>query len=180
MTNEEAIRLRILNDRYYSATSTPEEEAERLRLLDDRLLPGEVKPDREMMRILDSITIPKGLEERISAKIDSLAKAEHLGEAAKKNTHRRKLRIIWSAAASTAVAVALGFTFLFTGQDNDHPGSDLTPEETYAQVDKALTLFANALDRGYREAYKAEMTAGTATSKALEALSKITNDTNNK
>lgn len=57
MTNEEAIRLRILNDRYYSATSTPEEEAERLRLLDDRLLPDEFKPDREMMRILDSIIL---------------------------------------------------------------------------------------------------------------------------
>ena len=80
MTNEEIIRLRILNELYYSASATHEEEAERRLLLKNSSLPEEFAADREMIEHIGSAAIPDGFEMRLAAKIDTIAGAEHLDD----------------------------------------------------------------------------------------------------
>lgn len=179
MTNEEIIRLRILNELYYSASATHEEEAERRLLLKNSSLPEEFAADREMIEHIGSAAIPDGFEMRLAAKIDTIAEAEHLDDSPAGNIRHRKFMSIWSMAASIAVAIAMVCTFFLTDRSSWENSSELSPEETYAQVDNALTLFANALDRGYKEAYEAETTAGNAATKALESLSRLSTPKNN-
>ncbi|MCM1355509.1 MAG: hypothetical protein NC212_03780 [Staphylococcus sp.] len=148
MTNEDITRLRILIDRYYEAVSTPEEEAEMRGLLSDPTLPAEFAPELETVRHLDSLLPPEDFEKRIEAQIDSLAS-------------RRKHRLVrfrgWSVAASVVAVAAVGWSII-NGEPVGHPGSDMTPDEIYAQTEEAFTIINDAFLRGYDEMERAEKT----------------------
>lgn len=179
MTNKEIIRLRTYLSRYSQAFTTPVEEREMRRLLLDPTLPEEFAADREMLLHLDALCPPEGFEERLAAKIDLLAAGSAgAGESRRADNGRKRRRILsrWSVAASVAVLLSLGLAF---GRSHrEAPGSDLTPEETYAEVHKALSLFATTVDLGCSEAYKAEQTVESVTANALASLSGISSVSN--
>lgn len=114
----------------------------------------------------------------MAARIDSLARAERMAEAEARARRRRTRLLRWSAAASVAVVVSLGIGFAF-GRTQKPAGSDLTPEQTYAEVSKVLSLMAGTIDKGYEEAYKAETVTENATAQALAALSILSTDETN-
>lgn len=176
MTNKEIIRLRTYLSRYSQALTTPAEEREMRRLLLDPTLPEEFAADREMLLHLDALCPPEGFEERLAAKIDLLA----AGESRRADNGRKRRRILsrWSVAASVAVLLSLGIAFGVGRSHREASGSDLTPEETYAEVHKALSLFATTVDLGCSEAYKAEQTVESVTAKALASLSGISSVSN--
>lgn len=167
MTYEETHRLNTLIEKYLSAQTSSAEEAEMRRLLSSSGLLPEHENFRSMLMGIDSLRAPEGLEERIAAGIDRLAALE--------NTHTVKVRRTarwWGVAASVALLIGIGTAFLGR-TTREHPGSDLTPEETYAQMEDALTLLATSMDRGYREAAQAEETTAMATATALRALASL-------
>lgn len=180
MTNKEIIRLRTYLSRYSQAFTTPAEEREMRRLLLDPTLPEEFAADREMLLHLDALCPPEGFEERLAAKIDLLAAGSAgAGESRRAdNGRRRRILSRWSVAASVAVLLSLGIAFGVGRSHREAPGSDLTPEETYAEVHKALSLFATTVDLGCAEAYKAEQTVESVTANALASLSGISSVSN--
>lgn len=180
MTNKEIIRLRTYLSRYSQALTTPAEEREMRRLLLDPTLPEEFAADREMQLHLDALCPPEGFEERLAAKIDLLtAGSAGAGESRRAdNGRRRRILSRWSVAASVAVLLSLGIAFGVGRSHREAPGSDLTPEQTYAEVHKALSLFATTVDLGCSEAYKAEQTVESVTAKALASLSGISSVSN--
>lgn len=166
-------RLRSLLDRYYAAETSPAEESELRNLLAAPDLPDEFREDREMMAHLTSVLTPDGFEERLSAKIDSLAAAE------KATTGRRprfSRPLLWGAAASLLVGLGFGLSSLL--RPHSIHGTDLTPEETYAQTQMALLTFSKALNRGYEGLVQAEITTESATQKAMGMLSLLAADGN--
>ena len=165
-------RLRTLLDRYYAAATSPAEENELRSLLASPDLPEEFREDREMMAHLTSVLPPDGFEERLAAGIDSLAASE--GDTAGKRL-RFSRPMLWGAAASLLIGLGFGLSAIL----RPHPlqGSDLTPEETYAQTRMALLTFSEALNLGYDGLEQAEITTENATQKAMEMLTLIASDT---
>lgn len=181
MKNKEIIRLRTSLSRYSQALTTPAEERGMRRLLLDPALPEEFAADREMLLHLDALCPPEGFEVRLAAKIDLLAAGSAGAAESRRADNGRKRGWIlsrWSVAASVAVLLSLGIAFGVGRSHTETPGSDLTPEETYAEVHKALSLFATTVDLGCSEAYKAEQTVESVTAKALASLSGISSVSN--
>lgn len=176
MNNKDIDTLRTLVGRYYEASLSSDEERKLRSLLDDPSLPAEFHADSDMIRHLDLMLPPEGFEQRLEAKIDSLAAAEEKHSSAAPGRSRRTLW--WSAAATVAILVAVGASFILPSRQQPE---EMTPEEAYAQVDKALTIFATALNKGYDSIEKAEAKTGKATEKAFNALSLLsTNNDNHK
>lgn len=182
MNKEDIIKLSTYLRRYYDADTSPDEERELRRLLSDPSLPEEFAADREMLRHIDVLCPPEGFSERLAAKVDEITQDSRSEQSASGNrgrTRRRSQRLRYSAAASVVLVACVGLTLILS-DGGRQPQASLTPEETYAQVDKALTIFANSLNKGYAEVYKAEKITGSATAKALEALTTISKDNNSK
>lgn len=144
---------RLLDKYYRGETSESEENLLRHYFANEDIDP-QLKADGEMFRQFSSVAsdlpIPEGLESRLSTAIDTLAASEKQATANRKKIRPLSWRTIASIAASLAVILSLGFYF-----DNNntasHPAlteSDLTPQETYAQTEKALMIFAEALNKG--------------------------------
>ncbi len=175
MNTNDINRLRVLLEGYYAATLSDGERAELRRLLDEPEQPAGFAPDREAVRSLDSFIPPEGFDERLEAHIESLAASG----SAKGRMRPLSLRWqFWGAAAAVAVLLGVGLTL---NRPHKHPSREMTPEEAYAHVDKALTIFADALNKGYESIEKAEDTTGKATAKAFAALSRLSenSETNN-
>lgn len=174
MTADNIQRLRTLIDRYYSALTTPAEEREMRDLLNDPSLPAEYQPVRNMMAHLDAVAVPDGFESRMASLIDRLD-AQEQDEAIGRSARRARPVTfrVWGIAASVAVLICLGVGFML-GRNHEHAGSDLTPEQTYAEVNKALGLFASTFDRGYEKMERTGIPADAATEKAWSVLARLT------
>lgn len=176
MTAENIQRLRTLIDRYYSALTTPAEEREMCDLLDDPSLPAEYLPVREMMAHMDAVAVPDGFESRMESLIDRLEAEESEHEAEENRPVRRSRPVpfrVWGIAASVAVLICVGVGFML-GRNHEHTGSDLTPEQTYAEVNKALGLFASTVERGCEKMERTGIPADAATEKAWSVLARLT------
>ncbi len=137
---------------YYDGTSTQEEE-KYLRIYfknTDRVAP-ELRTEGEIFRSLSDIPtpqLPDGLESRLSDAIDSWAEAEAKAEVNRKRLRPIKLRAAIGIAAALAVVLALGIFLPFRENTTPlHADTCATPEEAYAQTEKALQIFAGAINK---------------------------------
>ncbi|MCM1051208.1 MAG: hypothetical protein NC349_04535 [Paenibacillus sp.] len=176
MTAENIQRLKVLTDRYYEALSTPDEEREMRDLLNDPSLPAEYLPVKEMMAHMDAVAVPDGFESRMESLIDRLEAeaSEHEAEENRPTIRSRSAAFrAWGIAASVAMLMCVGVGFML-GRNHEHPGSDLTPEQTYAEVNKALGLFASTVERGCEKMERTGIPADAATEKAWSVLARLT------
>lgn len=162
MTDKEIQRLRALLDQFYVGEDTEETDEELFDLLDRRDLPVEFIIERLTVRTMILRCPPPGVEQRMSALIDSLA-AEGRTE-----NRRRRRRILWRRyiplAAAVALLIGIG-TVAMRHTDPQHTlPAEMTPEEIYASADRALSLFGSALEKGC---------AGIETAEAAKAQAQI-------
>ncbi|MCM1137523.1 MAG: hypothetical protein NC221_02460 [Duncaniella sp.] len=153
MNENEINNIRRLLDKYYLGQTSESEENTLRKVLRDENIDPSLEVDREMFRHLSSaadVLTPVGLEARLSKAIDSRADSEMKAESNYKKLRLLGWRSIASVAASIAMLISLGIFF-----ERNHAtspelltGSGLTPEETYAQTEKALMIFADALNKG--------------------------------
>ena len=129
-----------------------EKEIERLT---DRFAAGDITPDEQeqLMAATGHETPPEGFDTRLEAMIDALDDA---------GRHRSRIglwRTVTGIAASLALIVSIG-TYLVTTPPATaaQPLQDTcaTPEEAYAQTQRALLIFARAIEKGGREIEKAD------------------------
>lgn len=146
--------LRSLLDRYYAAETSADEERRLRELLSDPALPEVYAPDRDMMLSISAAAVPVGFEQRLSDKIDALTATP---SAVPEHHVRSRLPWLgWSAAAAVGIIVVItAFTRLPSTTPAPQP---LTPEETYRQVEMALMLFSETINKGYSALQAADVT----------------------
>ena len=134
-----------LLERYYNA-QTSEAEEQRLReYFIHEETPPHLQKEKEMFLQLQAAKVPEGLEERLSKQIDQWAIQERF---IPKSPPRRTLQWIGSIAASLLILFSIGWYFHAPQPRKD---TCATPEEAYIHTEKALMMFAQALNKGVKQ-----------------------------
>ena len=113
--------------------------------------------DELNLKTLEQIPIPKGLEERLSAKIDEWEKEEKQQKAKHRSLFPKALRYT-AAAASVVLVVGIGIQLL-----NQEKYQNLAEQDTYQdpmqakmEAERALNLLAMNLNKGMGHLEKAK------------------------
>ena len=139
--------LRGLLARYYEAGTSPQEERRLLELLSSPELSAEFVHDREMILSIASSQPPVDFEQRLARHIDTLAASSASPATPARHHSRRVVFLRWCAAAAAVLIIAVtAFTRVPSATATPTP---LTPEETYEQMEMALTLFSETISKGY-------------------------------
>ena len=129
--------IEALLERYYDAQTS---EAEEQRLKDFFLheeVPAHLQAEKEMFLQLQVSAVPEGLEERLSQSIDRWGKKH------------RTLRLQWIGSIAASLLLLFGAGWYL--QEPPRKDTCATPEEAYAEAQKALVMFSTALNKGMRQ-----------------------------
>jgi len=129
--------IEALLERYYDAQTS---EAEEQRLKDFFLheeVPAHLQAEKEMFLQLQATDVPEGLEERLSQSIDRWG-----------NKHRT-LRLQWIGSIAASLLLLFGAGWYL--QEPPRKDTCATPEEAYAEAQKALVMFSTALNKGMKQ-----------------------------
>ena len=113
--------------------------------------------DELNLKTLEQITIPEGLEERLSAKIDEWEKEEKQQEAKHRSLFPKALRYT-AAAASVVLVVGVGIHLLSQDKYMDLAEQDTyqDPMQAKMEAERALNLLAMNLNKGMGHLEKAK------------------------
>ena len=113
--------------------------------------------DELNLKTLEQITIPEGLEERLSAKIDEWEKEEKQQEAKHRSLFPKALRYT-AAAASVVLVVGVGIHLLSQDKYMDLAEQDTyqDPMQAKMEAERALNLLAMNLNNGMGHLEKAK------------------------
>lgn len=129
--------IEALLERYYDAQTS---EAEEQRLKDFFLheeVPAHLQTEKEMFLQLQATDVPEGLEERLSQSIDRWDKKH------------RTLRLQWIGSIAASLLLLFGAGWYL--QEPPRKDTCATPEEAYAEAQKALVMFSTALNKGMKQ-----------------------------
>lgn len=152
--------IRELLDRYYDGNTTETEEMTlREYFTQDVDIPADLEADRLMFSNITASPeqeIPEGLNERLQAKIDEWNTAEKAAKETRKRIRIPRLSVIAGIAASLLVLISIG---IYLQRPITPKATEPTPEEAYAQTEKALRIFANAIDKSMEQIETVEETS---------------------
>lgn len=150
--------IRHLLEKYYSGDTDVNEE----KILEDYFMHDEVSAefsvDKEVfchlaeMKENDEITVPVGMEKRISDNIDMWEKQS------KANKPRYYTLYRYVSGIAAAVVILIGISvFMSKNQDDSAVMKDTfdNPQEAYLATENALQLFAEAFNKGDAQIEKA-------------------------
>ena len=144
---KEYSNIEELLERYYNA-QTSEAEVQRVReYFIHEETPPYLQKEKEMFLQLQAAQVPEGLEERLSKQIDQWAMQKRF---IPKSTQKIALQWIGGIAASLQILFGMGWYFN-DAQLNYRQDTCATPEEAYVHTEKALMMFAQALDKGVKQ-----------------------------
>ena len=129
--------IEALLERYYDAQTS---EAEEQRLKDFFLhekVPAHLQAEKEMFLQLQASAVPEGIEERLSQSIDRWGKKH------------RTLRLQWIGSIAASLLLLFGAGWYL--QEPPRKDTCATPEEAYAEAQKALVMFSTALNKGMKQ-----------------------------
>ena len=129
--------IEALLERYYDAQTS---EAEEQRLKDFFLheeVPVHLQAEKEMFLQLQATDVPEGLEERLSQSIDRWGKKH------------RTLRLQWIGSIAASLLLLFGAGWYL--QEPPRKDTCATPEEAYAEAQRALVMFSTALNKGMKQ-----------------------------
>lgn len=152
MNENNITEIKELLERYYNGETNELEEACLRRYFAKEDVPEELLVEKEMFHRLSEAAdspVPVGLEERLSGAIDEWEAAERKAVANRKHLRPISFRAIIGLAASLVLVFVLGIFLANHSEPQElHASTDLTPEEAYQHTEKALLIFANALNKG--------------------------------
>ena len=129
--------IEALLERYYDAQTSETEE----RILKDFFLHEEVPThllaEKEMFLQLQASAVPEGLEDRLSQSIDQWGKKH------------RTLRLQWIGSIAASLLLLFGAGWYL--QEPTRKDTCSTPEEAYAETQRALAMFSTALNKGMKQ-----------------------------
>ena len=129
--------IEALLERYYDAQTSETEE----RMLKDFFLheeePAHLLAEKEMFLQLQASAVPEGMEERLSQSI------------ARWDKKRRTLRLQWIGSIAASLLVLFGAGWYL--QEPTRKDTCSTPEEAYAEAQRALVMLSTALNKGLKQ-----------------------------
>ena len=140
--------------RYYDGETDEAEERELKRFFAEADVPAHLLAEKEIFMQLaehPAPEIPEGLEQALSRKIDEWDTHEKRKLKVKK--HTRTLRLQWagSIAAGLLILFSVG-GYLYKPYTAPTPQDTCaTPEEAYAQAQKALVMLSGSLNKGIKK-----------------------------
>lgn len=176
--------------RYYDGTTSEAEEKELKRFFAEEDVPAHLLAEKEIFAQLagceassrndeteapPSPTIPKGLESRINSLIDEWDTHERQVQKVKKHTHTLRLQWIGSIAASLLILFSVGM-YLYKPYTPPTPQDTCaTPEEAYAQAQRALIMLSSNLNKGIEKVETVQETTEKIQENVNEQLNRINN-----
>lgn len=161
--------------RYYDGETTETEEKELKRFFTTEEIPTHLLAEKEFFLQLngsrEETPMPEGLGNRLNSLIDEWDTREKRMMKVKK--HARIIRMQWigSIAASLLILVSVGMYVYKPSSEPTPQDTCATPEEAYAQAQKALLIFSTSLNKGVEQIQTMEET----TDKIRESVNKQLN-----
>lgn len=158
--------------RYYDGLTSEAEERELKRYFAEADVPPHLQTEKQFFSRTGTNCppIPEGLESRLNTCIDQWDTQEKRTLKVKKGIRQRRLQWAGSIAASLLLLFSIG-TYLYGPQTPKDTCA--TPEEAYAQAQKALTAFSVAINKGIAEMETAQSTATRMQENINEQLNRI-------
>ena len=155
-----------LLERYYNAQTSEAEEKQLKNFFLQEEVPVHLQAEKEMFLQLQASDAPEGLEERLSQRIDQWSTKE-------RRHIPNRLQWIGSIAASLLLLFGAGW-YLQESQPSAHrQDTCATPEEAYAEAQKALVLFSTALNKGMKQMNVIQKTSERVERNLQEQLNKL-------
>lgn len=140
--------IRLLLDKFYNGHTTCLEEKSLYEWLSSDKCPEELFTDREIVRAYvqqhPSVDIPEKLELKMELLVDKWMDAEH-------QSIHKKVYLKWKYIAGVAAMVTfiIGTAIYFHSSSKGvYVDTCQTPEEAYVEVQKALSLISETMQKG--------------------------------
>lgn len=146
--------IKKLLEKFYDGTSTDnEDEILREYFSNTDEVASDLKADQILFSKLSALAepqIPFDLDERLQAKIDEWEAKEKQEVRTRKSIKIPRIGAIIGVAASVLILISVGISL---SRPSNHAilTNEPTPEEAYAQTQKALSIFADALDKSFQQ-----------------------------
>lgn len=165
---KESDYIEELLERYYDAQTS---EAEEQRLKDfffNEEVPPHLQTEKEMFLQLQASDVPEGLGERL----DQLVDQWELQEWRTRKKHRF-VRLQWIGGIAASFLLLFGAGWYL--QDSPRKDTCATPEEAYAEAQRALVMFSTALNKGMKQMDVIQETTERIERDFYEQLNKLNN-----
>ena len=130
--------IEALLERYYDAQTSEAEERQLKDFFLHEEVPVHLQAEKEMFLQLQASAMPEGLEERLSQSIDRWGKKH------------RTLRLQWIGSIAASLLLLFGAGW-YLQDETPRKDTCATPEEAYAEAQKALVMFSTALNKGMKQ-----------------------------
>lgn len=164
--------------RYYDGETDETEEKELKRFFAEEDVPPHLRAEKEIFMQLAAHPdpeIPESLERKLSCKIDEWDTRERRALKAKKHTRVIRLQWIGSIAASLIILLSVGWYLHGNYSVSTPQDTCATPEEAYAQAQKALVMLSNSLNKGMEKVEAVQETTEKIQENINEQLKRINN-----
>lgn len=165
---KESDYIEELLERYYDAQTS---EAEEQRLKDfffNEEVPSHLQAEKEMFLQLQASDVPEGLRERLEQSVDQWELQER--RTLKKH---RSVRLQWIGGIAASFLLLFGAGWYL--QDSPRKDTCATPEEAYAEAQRALVMFSTALNKGMKQMDVIQETTERIERDFYEQLNKLNN-----
>lgn len=162
--------------RYYDGDTSQAEEKELKRFFAEEDVPAHLLAEKEIfmqLAALPATETPEGMESRLNRKIDEWDTRERRTLKAQRKGRILRLQWIGSIAASLLILFATG---MYLQQPHHAPTPQdtcATPEEAYAQAQKALVMLSASLNKGMEKMETVQETTGKIEENMNEQLNRI-------
>lgn len=165
--------------RYYDGETSEAEEKELKRFFtEEDDIPAHLLAEKEIFMQLSARPapeVPEDLERRLNAKIDEWDTREKRTLKVKKHTRTIRMQWIGSIAASLLILFSVGGYLYKPYSAPAPPDTCATPEEAYAQAQKALIILSTSLNKGIEKVESVQETTEKIQENVNEQLNRINN-----
>lgn len=162
--------------RYYDGETGEAEEKELKRFFAEEDVPAHLRAEKAIFSQLaahPAPEVPEDLERKLSCMIDEWDTREKRTRRIKKQARILRLQWIGSIAAGMLLLLAVGW-YLHKPYSAPAPQDTCaTPEEAYAQAQKALVMLSNSLNKGIETMETVQETAEKVQENVNEQLNRI-------
>lgn len=164
--------------RYYNGETTEAEEQELKRFFAEEEVPAHLWTEQQIFRQLDATTepaVPAHLSRKLEGWIDQWETQERREQKLKRHTRRLHLQWIGSIAASVILLFSVGIYLHQQHAPLTPQDTCATPEEAYAQAQKALIKLSVSLNKGIDKMESMQETTEKIQENVNEQLNRINN-----
>ena len=153
--------IEILLTRYYDGETTEAEEKELKQFFTGEEVPAHLLAEKEIFLQMSEQPLPEvpiDLEGKLNHWIDEWELREK--QTIKEKKHSRMLRLQWigSVAASLLILFSIGMYMYKPAMPSTHQDTCATPEEAYAEAQRALLMLSSTINKGVEQIAVVETT----------------------